>query len=86
VRRWHPLLVAPGGRAGAGAYCVRFVGERAALAGSGEVLVDDPMRLEDCPTLRLQVELRVEPGATWDPPWVDFVELSWEIDDRGGGE
>ena len=86
VRRWHPLQVAPGGRAGAGAYRVRFVGERSAAAGAGEVLVDDPMRLEDCPTLRLQVELRVDPGPTWDPPWVDYVELSWEIDAAGGGE
>lgn len=85
VRRWHPLQVAPGGRAGAGAFRVRFVGERSAAAGSGEVLVDDPMRLEDCPTLRLQVELSVEPGPTWDPPWVDFVELSWETDESGGG-
>ncbi|HVS17482.1 MAG TPA: Ig-like domain-containing protein [Planctomycetota bacterium] len=84
VRRWHPLQVAPGGRAGAGAFRVRFVGERSAAAGSGEVLVDDPMRLEDCPTLRLQVELRVEPGPTWDPPWVDFVELSWDSAEAGG--
>jgi hypothetical protein len=80
VRRWHPLQVPPGGRAGAGAWRVRFVGERQAGASSGELLVDDPMLLEDCPTLSLQVELRVEPGPLWDPPWVDFVELSWEID------
>jgi hypothetical protein len=86
VRRWHPLQVPPGGRAGAGAWRVRFVGERKAGAGSGELLVDDPMLLDDCPTLSLQVELRVEPGATWDPPWVDFVELSWEIDGAGGGQ
>lgn len=86
VRRWHPLQVAPGGRAGAGAFRVRFVGERQAGAGSGELLVDDPMLLDDCPTLRLQVELCVEPGARWDPPWVDFVELSWEIDGAGDGE
>lgn len=81
VRRWHPLRVAPGGRAGAGAFRVRFVGERPAGAEPAELLVDDPMLLVDSPTLRLQVELRVEPGPRWDPPWVDFVELSWDADD-----
>ena len=72
--RWHPFPKV-GAHAGAGQASVAYQGECA-----GEPLVDDPVLLGDCPTLRLLVrlEVRPDPGAPWDPPWVDYVELAWE--------
>lgn len=76
--RWHAARV--GARAGAGAWRVRYAGERRERAPGepAEILVDDPVLLSDCPVLRLQIELEVVPGPVWDPPWVDFVEVSWD--------
>ena len=69
-----------GGHAGTGSYRVRFVGTSPGrLPGERiERIVEDPMQLGDSPSLRLQVELVVAPGPRWDPPWVDYVEVSWE--------
>jgi hypothetical protein len=87
VARWHPLLTPPGGHSGSGSFRVRFLGERSRRSPDlpAEILVDDPTLLTDCPTLRLQVELELRPGALWDPPWVDFVEVSWENAGPQGG-
>ena len=70
---------------GPGEYRVRYVGERVerGLGEPAEVVVEDPVQLIDCPSLRLLIELEVRPGAVWDPPWVDFVELSWDRADEG---
>lgn len=74
--RWH---FAPrcGIHRGTGSALVRYIGERASVPGGieREVVVDDPGALVDCPTLRLYVELDLLPGETWDPPWIDFVEI-----------
>lgn len=49
---------------------VRYVGERANAAdGRREVIVDDPVALTDCPTLRLRIELWVPSALGWRPPW-----------------
>jgi hypothetical protein len=72
--RWHPFPEV-GAYPGAGRASVLYQGEC-----QGDPLVEDPVQLGDCPTLRLLVrlEVRPDPGAPWDPPWVDYVELSWE--------
>ena len=69
-----------GGRHGTGAFRVRYVGSIRSRDGSESTqrVVDDPSLLTDCPSLRLQVELSVGPGVPWDPPWVDFAEVSWD--------
>lgn len=70
-----------GGHAGtAGDYRVRFVGSSPGrgLGERSDRVVEDPEQLTDSPSLRLQVELLVRPAASWDPPWVDFVEVSWD--------
>lgn len=75
---WSPASAV--GRAGAGSFAVRYFGERE-LAGGGVELVgpvDDPVLLQDCAALRFAVELRVPPGARWDPPVLDALELSWD--------
>ena len=78
--RWEPRSSVGGHHGSHGAYRVRYLGERG--DGSGVQIVDDPASLTDCPTLRILVELEVRPGAEWDPPWVDFVELHWEGEGR----
>jgi hypothetical protein len=72
--RWHPFPEV-GAYPGAGRASVLYQGEC-----QGDPLVEDPVQLGDCPTLRLLVrlEVRPDPGAPWDPPWVDYVELAWE--------
>jgi hypothetical protein len=70
------------GHAGAGSIRVRYSGERRTPGGSGEVLVDDPSLLIDCPTLRLLLELTVPAGKgkAWDPPKIDAVRVRWKPD------
>lgn len=71
----NPTDVQPVGR-----YQVRFVGSPPGLRGEKrtEVIVENPVQLNDSPSLRLQIELTVLPGSTWDPPWVDYVEVAWD--------
>jgi hypothetical protein len=94
ARRWHalaedpeqpfghqsPLPDKPSDPPPVGRYQVRFVGSPPGLRGEKrtEVIVEDPVQLNDSPSLRLQIELTVLPGATWDPPWVDYVEVAWD--------
>jgi hypothetical protein len=78
---------APGGRTptlARGRYDVRFLGTRRLADGRtvdvGPVL--DVRLLEDCDTVRLQLDLTVfaasGPNEPWDPPWLDEIELVWE--------
>lgn len=78
VESWLPARV--GGYAGAGSYEVRFVGEREGPDRRVSVTdpVEDPVLLVGCQAVRLLIDLHVSPGPVWDPPRVDFVELSWE--------
>jgi len=75
---WSPASAV--GRSGAGSWTVRYLGERELADGGVELVgpVDDPMLLQDCAALRFAVELRVPPGARWDPPALDALELSWD--------
>jgi hypothetical protein len=78
VARWRggPTVL---GHAGGGSFRVRYVGQGIG-PDSVEQIRDDPSLLIDCPTLRLEIELDIEPnlGLRWDPPWVDSVELGWD--------
>ena len=84
ARIWHaaaePADKPFGHHSPVGTYHIRYVGSPPGLRGDGrtEVIVEDPVQLNDSPTLRLQIELTVQPGAVWDPPWVDYVEVAWE--------
>jgi len=40
--------------------------------------VDSPLLLDPPGPLQFLVELELESGGTWDPPWIDSVHLSWE--------
>ena len=68
-----------GARPGSGAFRVRFLGERDIAGGGVETVgpVDDLSLLDRCDAVRLWIELEIGPGPTWDPPIVDFVEISW---------
>lgn len=58
---------------------VQFLGEcEDPRRGPEQVLVDDPVLLVDCPTLRLALTITVGPGEVWDPPWVDSVQVRWD--------
>lgn len=78
VENWLPARV--GGYSGAGSYEVRFLGEREGPDRRVSVTapVEDPVLLVGCQAVRLLIDLHVTPGEVWDPPRVDFVELSWE--------
>jgi hypothetical protein len=79
VARWRTAR--SGGSAGAGSIEVRFVGERDVPGRGVEEVgpVDDPVLLEDCDAVRFLVVLELGPGGDlWDPPRLDFVELTWD--------
>jgi len=87
AQRWHAASprkgTHPGSFGPAGAFPprlrVQFLGEPADPEhAAGELLVDDPVLLVDCPTLRLAITLEVGPGEVWDPPWVDSVQVRWD--------
>jgi len=77
--QWHGPH-RPGGHHGSGEYRVRYVGLNPSRfpGDPTERVVEDPVQLSESPNLRLQVELTVRPGVPWDPPWVDFAEVSWD--------
>ncbi|MCZ6598204.1 MAG: hypothetical protein O7B99_11245 [Planctomycetota bacterium] len=79
VTSWRPATY--DGRRGAGRFRVRFVGEKDVGPRSVEEFgpVDDVLLLKDCEAIRFQIELFLEPGeGRWDPPEVDYVQLSWD--------
>ena len=75
--KWRMASI--GARQGAGTVRVRFLGERDLLGGGVESIgpVDDLSLLDSCGSVRLWIELEATPGPNWDPPMLDFVELSW---------
>jgi hypothetical protein len=77
VTRWRSAR--HGGAPGQGSYSVLFRGVR---YGPPRTLllfgpVQDPALLEGCQALSLLVRLELHPGETWDPPTLDWVELTW---------
>lgn len=80
--RW--LSAQAGGQARTGAWRVRYLPAENPLRF--ESAVDDPRLLDGKGPIRLLVELEVGPGELWDPPFVDFVRLTWDEDMTGEGE
>jgi len=78
VLRWLPPRI--GGGPSNGRWRVRFVPELASAPRRTEdlSLVDDPVLIASPGPIQFLVELDVEPGGAWNPPWVDFVHLAWE--------
>jgi hypothetical protein len=74
VARW--LSGGAAGHAGAGRYRVRYLRDPD-LAGDLAPR-DHPSLLEGASSIRFVVELALEPGVPWDPPFVDEVVLTWE--------
>lgn len=84
--RWLPAEVRADERQGA--VSVLFLGERRRPDGRVETVgpVESPVLLEDCPEVRIRVDLTLLDGRVtrpWDPPLVDAVQLSWEVADKG---
>lgn len=75
--KWRVASI--GARNGAGTVRVRYLGERDLPGGGVESIgpVDDLSLLDRCGAVRLWIELEATPGLNWDPPMLDFVELSW---------
>jgi hypothetical protein len=70
----------------AGRFSVRYLKE---LSGTPRtradlVLVDHPRLFEHAGPLQFLIELTLEPGERWNPPFVDYVNLTWEEDRRAG--
>jgi hypothetical protein len=79
VTAWkHPES---GGVAGPGSrWSVRYVREIGAMPATIAELqpVDDPIALEPAGPIQVLIELWVGPGASFEPPSVDFVHLQWD--------
>jgi hypothetical protein len=63
-----------GGYAGLGSWSVRFLPEEPPFLPENAVAYP---QLRGGP-VRLLIELEVLPGPSWDPPYVDYVHLTWE--------
>jgi hypothetical protein len=95
VSRWMPAEA--GGSHDAelhkfnGSWSVRYVSENSSPPGGGSSVEapDSPLAFDHPTSLQLWIELIVQPGGVWDPPFVDFVHLSWDPTPTGsnpGGE
>ena len=84
VLRWLPPDSGGSPESTSGAWRIRFVPELASTpTGATEFRpVDSPALLEPPGPVQFLVELEVEPESelsrAWNPPWVDYVHLSWE--------
>ena len=58
-----------------GSWRVRWLGTGAAAAQTPRA---DPRFVEPPGPLHMLIELTVQPGGAWDPPWVDRVEAAFE--------
>jgi hypothetical protein len=63
-----------------GTWSVRYVSENAASSeiDASAQAFDSPLAFDHPTALQLRIELFVQPGETWDPPFVDYVHLSWD--------
>ncbi len=75
ARRWFSARV--DAHEGAGRVRVRYFADTDDPLDQGK-LVDDPELLGGARTLRMRVDLELVPGANWDPPWVERVQLRWD--------
>lgn len=68
-----------------GRWSVRYLPElaRAPLAPEDLQPVDSPELLEKPGSIQILIELTVEPGGRWRPPFVDSVRLAWQESERG---
>jgi len=68
--RWLPTPQM-NARDGHGRARVRYIGEHVSgeLEPSKDAVVEDPAVLVECPTLRLMIELTIDPAGPWLPPW-----------------
>lgn len=68
-------------------WSVRYVREFSNELTTFEALapVDRPQTLEPVGSIQMLIELWVAPGATFEPPFVDFVRLTWESKIAGNG-
>lgn len=75
---------APKGSAAPG-WSVRYVAELGPPPVAPEDLrpVDSPELLERAGPIQLLIELEVEPGGRWRPPFVDSVRLAWRESEGG---
>lgn len=79
VLRW--LSPESGGSVGAnGTWKVLFVHELASTPIESTDLraVESPALLDPPGPVQFLVELEVHDGGVWNPPWIDYVHLSWE--------
>lgn len=74
VARW--VGASDGGHPGHGRYRVRYVPGEGPLRRSAAV--DHPRLLEG--PICLLIELELLPGPPWDPPFVDFVQVEWDVE------
>jgi len=84
VVRWFPPESGGSPESTSGAWRIRFVPELASTPTGATHLhpVDSPALLDPPGPVQFLIELEVEPAgektSAWNPPWVDFVHLSWE--------
>jgi hypothetical protein len=84
VLRWYPPESSGSPDSTSGAWRIRFVPELASTPTGATDLhpVDSPALLDPPGPVQFLVELEVEPAGerarAWNPPWVDYVHLSWE--------
>jgi hypothetical protein len=59
---------------------LRYVREIGAMPASIDAMAPayDPSALEPAGPIQVLLELWVSPGATFDPPYVDYVDVKWE--------
>jgi hypothetical protein len=82
VSRWWPAE-AGGSRDGEqhkynGSWSVRYLSESPSEPGAASSVeaVDSPLAFDRPTSLQVRIELILQPGGAWDPPFVDFVHLS----------
>jgi hypothetical protein len=77
VRTYRWLGVDADGYSGAGRWTVGFLPPDGPV--TWERAVGHPRLLPGTGPLRVLIGLEVPPGPSWDPPFVDYVDLRWEI-------
>jgi hypothetical protein len=63
-----------------GSWSVRYLRESSPTSEIGSELeaFDSPLAFDRPTALQLRIDLIVQPGEAWDPPFVDFVHLKWD--------
>ncbi len=69
-----------GQRSETGTWSLRFL--PAGAPPDPALVRDHPQLLDRVSPVKLWIELEVQPGGMWNPPFLDFVRLSWEERDN----